>query len=229
MSGKTKTAILIFVFLFTFSPPVFASSFLVYLNEVAWMGDKNKTSNEWIELYNNGTNPISLDNWILKIDETEIKLKGIIPGLGFYLISRDKKLSANLFFNKALKNTGNYLGLFDANKNLIDEANWINGWPEGNNQTKQTMERKNNYLSGNDKTSWQTSEQTLGTPNQKNSLGAVLIIEKKENFENLNSSSLGPKDAKTTNVSNQTLFLGIIISLFSGLIILPLKNSLKNY
>jgi len=226
MSGKTKTLALIFLFLFLFLSPAFAGS-LIYLNEIAWMGDKNKTSNEWIELYNNKNESVVLDNWILKIDDTEIKLKGTIPGLGFYLISRDKTQPANLFFNKALKNTGNYLKLIDDNKNIIDEANWTKGWPAGDNQTKQTMERKNDYSSGNNKTSWQTSEQTLGTPNQKNSLG-IIIKPLESEFKNFDSPSLSKfsKEANN-NVSQKTLFLAGLIPFFSGIVILILKKSLN--
>lgn len=237
MPGEAKTIALIFIIFWIIVTPlslVKANDFSIVINEVCWMGDANKTSNEWIELYNNTNDLISLEGWILKIDETEIKLKAIILPQGFYLISRNKNMNADLIFSKALKNTGNKLSLYDDKKNVIDEINWVKGWPAGDNKTKQTMEKINPLLSGNLKNNWQKSENSNGTPKQKNSDGSII------NNENLNdktepediiliqNNNLNPSNNQTHDFPKiKTIFLAILFSISSGGIMFWLKKSIK--
>lgn len=238
MPREAKTIALIFIIFWIIVTPlslVKANDFSIVINEICWMGDANKTSNEWIELYNNTNNLISLESWVLKIDETEIKLKTTILPQGFYLISRNKNMNADLIFSKALKNTGNKLVLYDNNKNIIDEINWAKGWPAGDNKTKQTMEKINPLLSGNLKNNWQTSENSNGTPKQKNSNGA---IKNNENSNNeigpediilIQNNNLNPSNSQIQNFpKSKAIFLAILLSLSSGGIMFWLKKSIKN-
>lgn len=226
MSRQTKALALILGFLFSFQSAS-AADFSIVINEVNWMGDQNKTTNEWIELYNNQNQDLSLDGWILKIDGTEVKLSGRIAAQDFYLISRDKTIPADLYFNKALRNTGNQLTLLDSQKNIIDQMDWSKGWPTGDNKTKQTMERINPLSSGGSQDDWQTSAGGGGTPKQKNSPGATLPQAEKKtapaNVAKINSFS----QQNQNPLSAKTILTALLLSIFSGGIILSIKNSFR--
>lgn len=146
---------LIFLFLF-FNSAMAASPLDVAINEIAWMGSKISSSNEWIELRNNANIPISLDGWVLKATDGSpvIKLTGKISADSFYLLERSKN------YTGALENNGEVLELYDNSGNLIDRVDASSGWPAGNNKTKQTMERINS--------GWQTSRDAGGTPKTQN-------------------------------------------------------------
>lgn len=145
--------------------------FDVSINEIAWMGTTASTNDEWIELYNNTSNAVNIDGWILKAGDgaPEIKLAGIIPANGFFLLERTDDttvpdITADLIYKGALGNNGEDLRLIDSSGNLIDEADFSSGWPAGDNTTKQTMERM--------ALAWQTSQNPGGTPKAINSSGA---------------------------------------------------------
>ncbi|MCK4520799.1 lamin tail domain-containing protein [Candidatus Parcubacteria bacterium] len=142
----------------------------VVINEIAWMGTKNSHNDEWIELYNNSYTNVNLDEWILKANDKspEIKLSGFILSKGFYLLERTdddsvNEVSADIIYKGALNNKGEILELFDSNDNLIDKLDCHEAWFAGDNQSKQTMERKNS--------NWQTSQEPGGTPRRENSDG----------------------------------------------------------
>lgn len=176
----------------------------ILINEICWMGDDISSSNEWIELYNNSSENISLNNWqIIISDKKIINLEGMIPSQGFYLLSRNKnQKEANLFYSKALNNKGEKIELIDEKNNLIDLAEFSNGWPYGNNETKQTMEKNSE--------AWQTSINSKGTPKQPNSL-----IEKEET-KTINY------DKEKTN--NNTIIFSLFLSFFSGGIVVFIKR-----
>ena len=165
---------MLFIFITTSVKASYISS--VVVNEIAWMGTEASYSDEWIELYNNTDLAISLDGWSLKAVDgnPEINLTGTIPGKGFYLLERTDdttipSITADQIYTGALSNKGEYLRLFDGENNLIDEVNCSDGWFVGDNSTKQTMERKNPQLSGNNSGNWQNSQNPGGTPKARNS------------------------------------------------------------
>lgn len=181
MSRKT---VLLFFFLFT---PCFVSASNqgdVVINEICWMGTPVSTYDEWIELFNKTNNPISLDNWLLKAADgtPEIKLSGVIPANGFYLLERtdDQTLPALLadkIYRGTLSNSGEDLDLYDDSGNLIDEVNCSSAWLAGDNSSKQTMERR--------KTDWQTSQDPGGTPKTENSQIDTVIVETQKQDEQI--------------------------------------------
>ncbi len=179
----------------------------IIINEICWMGDDASSSNEWIELYNSSNENISLNDWQIVISkEKTINLKGIIPSQGFYLLSRNKnQTETDLFHSKALNNKGEKIELLDENKNIIDLLEFSSGWPYGNNETKQTMERTSE--------GWQTSLNSNGTPKQLNSL-----IEK----EKLKTTS--HNEGKT---NNNTIIFSLLLSFFAGGIVVFTKKTLK--
>ena len=173
MVWGSRVAVFLFFFLFPFFIKATDSA---VINEIAWMGTLNSANDEWIELYNNTGNSINLDGWQLVAQDgtPKIKLSGVFPANGFYLLERTDdnavpKISADKIYTGALGNNGENLELYDASGNLIDSINCTSGWFAGENETKQTMERKNFQSAGSDPNDWKDSQNPEGTPKAKNS------------------------------------------------------------
>src|SRR3989344_1982706 len=138
---------------------------LVVINEVAWMGTVNLANDEWMELFNPGQEDINLSGWqlISADDVLLIELSGSIESQGFYLLERtsDDTVSdvlADQIYVGALSNGGEHLYIKDGLGNIIYGVDCAAGWFAGDNETKQTMQRKDSALSGNSADSWQTSQ-----------------------------------------------------------------------
>ncbi len=122
----------------------------ILINEVAWAGTAASTSDEWIELYNPGTNPVNLTGWILKgADGTpNIALTGTLPAGGYFLLERTddntvSDIAADQIFSGDVGNTNESLQLWDPSNRLIDTANSNGGnWPAGSSTTFGSMERR---------------------------------------------------------------------------------------
>lgn len=164
-NNYTKTTIrflVVFVF-FVLSRSVYAA---VVINEIAWMGTINSVNDEWIELYNNGTETVNLDGWVLTATDgsPNISLSGTISAGGYALLERTDDnvipgVKAVVIYSGALSNTGEYLKLKDNKDIVVDE---IDGrgkdtWIKGNADSKQTMQRSNS--------SWITAVPTPGAVN----------------------------------------------------------------
>ena len=133
------------------------------------MGTEDSANDEWIELYNPTEEDMSLEGWVLKADDgtPETNLIGTIPAKAFYLLERTgddsvPRVSADLIYTGALKNSGESLKIYDDSGDLVDEINCDSGWFAGNNETKQTMERTSSGT-------WQDSQNPGGTPKTENS------------------------------------------------------------
>ena len=125
------------------------------INEIAWMGTEISYSDEWIELYNNTNQDIDLTDWTLKAADgsPEIILEGIIAANGYFLMERTNddsvpNILADQIYSGSLGNTGENLKLYDSENNLIDSVDSSENWFAGDNETKQTMERKDTLESG---------------------------------------------------------------------------------
>ena len=153
----------------------------ILINEIAWMGTKDSSSNEWIELKNLTDQEISLNGWQLLDKAEQIKVifgeKDIIPAAGFYLLERTdddslSALTADLIFTGALSNSKEALYLFDADCRLQDEAIADPNWAGGDNTEKRTMERANDL-------NWHTYSNNfpkngvMGSPKENNSAGII--------------------------------------------------------
>ncbi|NOY35827.1 MAG: hypothetical protein GXP44_02820 [bacterium] len=158
---------LIFTFLF-FVP--FLANGAVVINEVAWMGSDNggtsgqNAVDEWVELYNNGNDPVDLSGWILMAEDGKpsIKLSGSVSGGGFFLLERmdDESvpgIQADVIYKGALGNGGEVLILKNNGGDVIQKIDALNGWPAGDNSTKETMQWNGS--------SWVTAPPTPGSRN----------------------------------------------------------------
>ncbi len=134
----------------------------VVINEVAWMGTKANSSDEWIELFNATSRTIDLTNWTLSDGgDVAITLQGTIPAGGFFLLERREAATSvpgDQFYSGTLSNTGESLTLRDAQGQVMDTANSAGGsWPAGNSSQYATMERVNPALADGPAT-WATND-----------------------------------------------------------------------
>jgi len=165
-----------FVFFLLVSASVKAESPSVVINEIAWMGTENSANDEWIELFNNSEKSINLEGWSLVSADGKLKinLSGKIQANSFLLLERTDnttlpEIKADIIYKGSLSNKGKHLKIISSSGKLIDEVNCSSGWFAGDNKTKQTMERINPLISGNNPSNWQTSKIPGGTPKAKNS------------------------------------------------------------
>jgi len=122
----------------------------VIINEVAWAGTLASTSDEWIELFNPGDQPIDLTDWTLTDDgDIDIALKGIVDSGDYYLLERSDDgtiadIAADRIYTGGLSNGGERLRLIDSSGREIDIVNPSAGaWPAGDAGRRSSMERAN--------------------------------------------------------------------------------------
>lgn len=139
---------------------------IVIINEIAWMGTVASAYDEWMELYNVTPYDIDLSNWSLRSADNgiNISLENQIGGEGYYLLERTddttvSNIPADQIYTGDLKNTGDVLTLYFASSTIDRTPNTPGRWAEGKNAPqKNTMERRNSILPGEDPESWQTNK-----------------------------------------------------------------------
>lgn len=169
-----------------FSPAFAAAKPLIVINEVAWMGTSESPTNEWLELYyppvvgTSSQSIIDLNGWQLEWDngKRKIELQGQIRPGDFLILERTADdtlpdITADVIYRGSLGNGGEHLKLMDKEGNVVDDLDFEAGWPAGDNDSKQTMERVSALLAGSDPANWQTSAQPGGTPGAENSKGEI--------------------------------------------------------
>lgn len=182
-------SIAVWLALFSFLSPLFVKAVEppdVVFNEIAWMGtkindieSKNWWRYEWLELYNNTKNPISLDGWKIELYRTNLdwslEIEGNIPANGYFLVVSSDKIFPGYDLNYSnlggkLNNNGQKVLLKNDLEETADEIDCFSGgkWFAGDNATKQTMERKDTLSLGNEISNWQTSKNPNGSPKAKN-------------------------------------------------------------
>ncbi len=157
------------ILLFLFAHTAFAQ---VVINEIAWMGTADTASNEWIELFNSGSDTVDINGWILRIEGKKVKditLKNSIVAGGYYFIERTDdttlpNISADLItsFGAGLSNSGTTIVLLNTQGLEIDRVNGNDNWKiggkiAGNNTTKETAQRSGGL--------WVTAHATPGAVN----------------------------------------------------------------
>jgi hypothetical protein len=140
----------------------------VVFNEIAWMGSLENANAEWIELFNNGSEAVSLSGWTITSAGTAptIALTGTISANGYYLLERTSDasvpgVSAHQVYTGALANGGDTLTLKDSIGGVSDTVVGGTGWSliGGNNTTKETPQRSD--------AGWVTGTPTPGALNMR--------------------------------------------------------------
>lgn len=158
----------------------------VVINEIAWAGSVDSSTDEYIELYNNSDQTIDLTNWVINDNHGAYLYKilsGTIAAHGYFLIEDHEAtvstVTSDAIINMTLANNGQNLELFDANGLSIDNVNSAGGaWFAGNATTKATMERIDPAVSGDLASNWATS---TGTGDKSSNGGAFIGTPKRAN------------------------------------------------
>ncbi|MFO7891598.1 MAG: lamin tail domain-containing protein [bacterium] len=166
-----------------------ADSLDVCINEIAWMGTKASSTDEWIELYNNTDTDLDLTNCTLTAEDgsPEITLSHSIKAKSYFLLERSddntvSAIEADIIYTGSLGNTGEHLILRDSTDTVMDRVNCSEGWFAGDNSNKISMERISPVISGSDSANWNSNNGLTingidadatpiqGTPGKQNSV-----------------------------------------------------------
>ena len=131
--------------------PAPTAALTVVINEVAWAGTLSSSDDEWMELYNPGTNDIDLTGWTLRSSDGTPNITTEFDGItidagGYLLLERTDNdptnVDADVIYTGSLSNTGEILTLYDPNGYIVDTANSNGGaWPAGIAGTYSSMQR----------------------------------------------------------------------------------------
>lgn len=216
---KSKISVIltiVFCSSFFYQSPVHAENIPeVVINEIAWAGSMSSGSDEWIELRNNTSTEISLNEYKLE-DDAKVVLEFTgksIPALGYFLIEKREESTSKpadlIFSGMSLANDGDVLRLLKGTTE-VDNVNPSGGaWAGGSSTKKGTMSRIDSKVSGGDVTNWQTEE---SESNDTDSGGMKILGTVKT--ENSKASSLG--GGNTTSSGNKVSLELISTSLNVG-------------
>jgi PKD repeat protein len=119
----------------------------VIINEIAWMGTATSANDEWIELYNSGSEAVLLDGWVLSDNVSlSIPLSGSLAPGAYGVLERTDDGSAPgaalLIYTGALSNDGRTLTLRRDDASIEDQVAGGAGWSSigGNNTTKESAQ-----------------------------------------------------------------------------------------
>lgn len=149
----------------------------VRINEIAWMGGVVSGTDEWIELWNDAGEVVSLDGYTIEATDGSpvLALRGTIASGGYFLIERtddstvpDIPADLILPFGNGLSNSGETLLLKSASGVTLDTVVGGDEWTNigGDNVTKETAQRT--------PSGWVTGVSTPRASNVSSSGGEVL-------------------------------------------------------
>jgi DNA uptake protein ComE-like DNA-binding protein len=165
-----------------------ASTLQMVINEIAWMGTKDNSNDEWIEFYNPNPESIEITDWqivfyplineeprISKISVLD-NATPLVEGMTYFLLERtdDQAISdieADYIFTLqyGLNDGGGILELRDNEDNLVDKVDTSGGWFAGDKENRISMERIDVAKSGSDPNNW--ANNNLITRNGFDSVG----------------------------------------------------------
>ena len=132
----------------------------VIFSEIDWKGSIENASYEWIELYGNSANIVNLAGWTIEKQDSNGILSFLIGDTGdnfnntniispgsYFLLERNEfatSIVSDKIYDGSLRNLGEHLFLKDANGNVIDEINYLNGWQDNSDDYSRTMSKINN-------------------------------------------------------------------------------------
>ena len=188
------------LFLFFFLYPAVALGAVV-VNEIAWMGTAVSANDEWVELYNNGNESVNLAGWRLASTDGQPDISfdtcvnTAIAAGGYFLLERTDDetvpgITTDCIYTGALGNASEHLQLLNASGSVVDSVNATDGWPAGDNTTKETMQRNNG--------GWLTA---VATPKAVNNSNPPTNSgqDNNNNDTNTNGADSGSGSGNTTN------------------------------
>lgn len=165
------------------------------INEVAWAGSADSSTDEWIELYNPTNSTIDLTDWTISDDggASIYSLSGSIGPAEYFLIEDSEaatSVASDLIIsNISLANTGDRLELKDPGSITVDDVNPSGGaWPAGDSAGNISMERNDSAADADLASSWGDSSASgpstasagslvSGTPRAMNSIDVSATAE----------------------------------------------------
>jgi hypothetical protein len=115
------------------------------------MGTATSQYSEWLELYNDGSDPVSLAGWKLYTGtDVMYTLSKTIAANGYLLVERVTASAPDAvpgindesgsFAAGGLSNAGEDLSLKDSTGTVVDSLPFASGWPAGDSTSKDTMQ-----------------------------------------------------------------------------------------
>lgn len=163
----------------------------IAINEIAWIGTRANTSDEWFEIKNNTGHTIDLSQWELNAKDNTpyVKLAGTIAPHAYLIFERTddtavKDVDMHQKFTGELENNGDQLVLSYASTTMDQTPD--GAWPAGATSTRQTMERYSSREPGVDPENWGTNLGYIkngtdakdnaieGTPGEQNSVSTLI-------------------------------------------------------
>ena len=199
----------------------------IIINEINWNGTETSSSDEWIELYNNSTEEIDLNNWTINWNDNTIILDGLnLASNDYILFERTDddtvpNITADIIYTGSLRNSGEII-LLKNNEDIIDTADFSTGWPETSDITT-TLERDCNDLS-----IWQISNIENGSPKELNTICEQpddIVIDPEPKPEPINLTITGSScqyEASWNCIDND-----ITLDIANNLASLPFRNGLN--
>jgi hypothetical protein len=236
----------------TSSKTISIATIPVAINEIAWMGTEDSSSDEWMELKNNTNHTINLSNWNLASEDNtpEIALSGSIKPYGFVLLERTDDhtimgITADIIYSGSLKNSGEILRLAYASSTIDQTPS--GSWAAGSNTEsydRKTMERVSPRNVGSDPLNWATwgsmvefirngegveGSTILGTPKGRNSVNYTVLNNGEDIRETLtlarDSGYYIPYSMTVATSSTLTLEEGVDIFMQNDLVVEGVINA----
>jgi len=201
----------------------------VVINEIAWMGTVASPNDEWIELYNCGSNEVVLEGWGIyerHLGEggyEDILIEPLVGTIGsgqYFLLERtdDTTISditasqePSGWSGSGLSNSGEYLLLKDG-EDIIDKVDCSGGWFAGNNkkaETRATMERIDPRQSESDPDNWGTNDgvTTNGLDAKGNSIIGTPLAQNSIYLQQGHSPTPTPTDTLTPTPTEEEVII----------------------
>lgn len=177
----------------------------ILINEIAWSGGEDDSSEEWIELYNPNNAAVNLSGWQITGSGGDklyasFSQSDSIPAKGYYLLTRGSffvdNITSDKIFSGAINNSNETVALYSSNCNLVDivknvGTNWKNIGGT-NTPDKRSAERVNesmwqtyqgpavNGIYGTPKASSSKKEAMLGNPANHLAISEIMIGDEKD-------------------------------------------------
>ncbi len=156
----------------------------VVINEINYNSPDDHDTEDWIELYNPGSESVNLSGWVFKDEDDshafQIPDGTILDANAYLVLCESEELFMQYFpgvsnyvgdVGFGLSGGGELLRLYDTNENLIDSVEYDDEspWPtepDGNGPTLELMDPESDNALAE---SWQASSMNYGTPGAANS------------------------------------------------------------